>query len=69
MVTLASCERCSISHNQWRSEWEKVNALRRETEALVCKLRTAEGRQRIVVFRSVVISELIVNWFVACFGS
>ena len=55
MVTLASCEHCSISCNPWWSDWGKVNALREETEALVCKLRTAEGRQKIVVFCSVVI--------------
>ena len=54
MVTLVSCEHCSISCNQWRSEWGKVNGLYGETEALVCKLRTTEDRQRIVVFRSVV---------------
>ena len=33
----------------------KVNATHVDSEAVVCKLRTAEGRQRIVVFHSIVI--------------
>ena len=57
MVTLASCDNSSGSRNGWLIEWRKVNTLRGVTTARTIIALAPEGRQKIVVFATVVIQK------------
>ena len=55
MVTLVSCDHSSGSRNGWLIEWWKVNTLCGVMKARTIIALAPEGRQKIVVFATVVI--------------